>query len=132
MFTSGPVVITEEGLVIASIRTLRLFFMIAGVKILMAFTKTEDLVKALGRLLSPLEKLRLPVKDFFHTMGLTMRCFPVLKNMASETYREKMKKEDIGGFWDRAKMVSMFLIPMFIKSIQSPENFFDKKDINEK
>lgn len=126
LFSSGPIVITAEGLNIAAIRTMRLFLMIAGVKILMTFTKTEDIVKALGRLLSPLEKIGLPVKNFFYTMGLTMKCFPTLKNMASETYKEKMKTENINGFWDRAKVVSMFLLPMFIKSIQSPEAFFEK------
>lgn len=132
LFSSGPVVITAEGLNIALIRTMRVLFMIVGAKILIASTKTEDIVKALGRLLSPLEKLHLPVKDFFYTMGLTMRCFPTLKDMAYETYKEKTRTEDINGFWNKAKMVSMFLLPMFIKSIQSPETFFEKTETDEK
>ncbi|MEW6110214.1 MAG: energy-coupling factor transporter transmembrane component T [Nitrospirota bacterium] len=126
------VVITEDGLIIASVRTLRILFMIIGAKILMYGTGTEDIVHALGRLLGPLERLGIPVKDFFDTMGLTLKCFPALKEMAAETYMEKMKTEKTGGFWDRAKIVSMFLLPMFIKSIRSPEVFFDKKDVNEK
>jgi energy-coupling factor transport system permease protein len=131
MFSTGPIILTEEGFHIALLRTMRLFFMIAGVKILMGYTETDQIINALGRLMSPLERLGIPVKDFFHTMGLTMKCFPVLKDTAAATYREKMKTDEIRGFWNRARMVSLFLLPMFVKSIQSPESFFEKGNINE-
>jgi len=132
LFSTGAVVITEEGLLIAEIRTIRVLFMIAGAKILIAYTKTDDMVRALGRLLSPFERLGLPVKDFFYTMGLTLKCFPILKDRASETYKENMKSGNIKGLLNRAKMISTFLMPMFVKSIQSPEVFFDKTEINGK
>lgn len=131
LFSVGPFIITREGLNIAATRSLRLILMIAGVKILLASTRTEDIVSALGRLLSPLEKLGLPMKDFFYTMGLTIKCFPVLKNTASDAYRERMKKKHIKGFRDRIRFISMFLLPMFIKSMQSPESFFEKKETDE-
>lgn len=132
LFSSGPLVITYEGLNIAVIRTIRILLMIAGAKILIASTKTDDMVRALGRLLSPFEKLGLPVKDFFHTMGLTLKCFPILKEKASETYKESKRSGDIRGFLNRARMISMFLMPMFVRSIQSPEVFFEKSETNEK
>jgi energy-coupling factor transporter transmembrane protein EcfT len=80
--------------------------------------------------MSPLERLGLPVKDFFHTMGLTLQCFPVLKNMAAQTYREETRNADIRGFWDKAKVVSSFLLPLFVRSVQSPELFFDEAKDN--
>ncbi|UCE78627.1 MAG: hypothetical protein JSV13_08960 [Nitrospiraceae bacterium] len=132
LFTAGPFMITDEGLNIAMVRTVRLFLMIAGVKLMMARMKTEDIIHAVGRLLSPLEKLGLPIRDFFETMGLTIKCFPVLKKMASETYRKKMQAETVHGFWNKTKLVSLFLLPMFIKSIQSPETFFRESDTREK
>jgi energy-coupling factor transport system permease protein len=125
LFSAGPVFISYEGFGISIIRTMRLLFMIAGAKILFGYTKTDDIVNALRRLLGPLEIFRLPVKDFFHTMGLTMKCLPVLKNMATETYAEKTKNGDIKGFFNKARTVSGFLFPMVIKSIQSPEVFFE-------
>jgi energy-coupling factor transport system permease protein len=131
-FASGPVVITEEGIGIASLRTMRVLLMIAGAKVLMASAKNEEIINGLGRLLSPLQKLGVPVKDFFHTMGLTMKCFPVLKDMAAETYKNNVKTLAVNGFWERAKVVSGFLMPMVVKSIQSPEVFFERPERNEK
>jgi energy-coupling factor transport system permease protein len=132
VWTYGPFLLTEEGMHIAAVRTLRLLFMIAGAKILIGFTSSEELVRALGRLLSPLERIGLPVKEFIHTMGLTMKCFPALKEMAVKTYKERRDTEDIKGFWGRVKAVSLFLLPMFVKSMQSPETFFDGADVHEK
>jgi hypothetical protein len=65
-------------------------------------------------------------------MGLTMKCFPVLKDMAAETYKSNVKTVTVNGFWERAKVVSGFLMPMFVKSIQSPEVFFERSERNEK
>jgi energy-coupling factor transport system permease protein len=132
LFSVGAVVITAEGLEIAAIRTMRLFLMITGAKILIASTNTKDIVRTLGKFLRPLERIGVPAKDFSETMGLTLKCFPLIKNMASETYKEKMKAEDIRGFRNKAKTASMFLLDMFVKSIQSPEIIFEKADINEK
>lgn len=131
LISTGALVITEEGVNIAALKTLKVLFMIGGAKILMSAEKTEDIVAGLGRLLSPFEKTGIPIKDFFHTMGLTMKCFPVLKNMASEAYRENINTSKINGFWDKAGMISKFLLPMFIKSVRSPEIFFRKDEINE-
>jgi energy-coupling factor transport system permease protein len=126
LFSTGFLVITDEGIHTASIKSLRVLFMIAGAKIMMALSKPDDIIRGLGRLLYPLENIGIPVKDFFHTMGLTVKCFPVLKNMAVEAYRENVKTADLKGFWDRARMVSLFLLPLFVKSIQYPEVFFEK------
>ncbi|MBI5187671.1 MAG: energy-coupling factor transporter transmembrane protein EcfT [Nitrospirae bacterium] len=130
LYSTGPFVITEEGFNIASIRTMRVFFMIAGAKILTATTQIELLVGAFGKILIPLERLGIPVVEFFSTMGLTMKALPRLKDQIADTYRERMKEGNIKGFWGRARVISMFLMPLFVKSIQSPESFFDNKENN--
>jgi energy-coupling factor transport system permease protein len=132
VFSTGPVIITEEGLNIAAIRALRVLYMIAGAKILIATSKTEEIIHGLWRLLGPFERLGLPVKDYFHTMGLTMKCFPILKNLLYENYREQITSANIKGIWNRAKVVSMFLLPMFVESIQNPEKFFIEPEPGEK
>ena len=132
LFSSGPVVLTDEGLNIAAIRTLRILFMVFGAKILISTSKTEEIIHGLWRLLSPFEKTGLPVKDFFYMMGLTLKCFPVLKNMLYESYREHIISANIKGIWNRAKAVSMFLLPMFVESMQSPEKFFIESETGEK
>lgn len=132
VFSTGSVIITEEGLNIAAVRTLRVLYMIAGAKILMATSKTEEIIHGLRRLLSPFERLGLPVEDYFHTMGLTLKCFPILKNLLYENYREQITSANINGIWNRAKVVSMFLLPMFVESIQNPEKFFIEPEPGEK
>ena len=132
VFSAGSVMITEEGLNIAAIRTLRVLYMIAGAKILIASSKTEEIIHGLWRLLGPFERLGLPIKDYFHTMGLTLKCFPVLKNMLHENYRKQITSANINGIWNRAKAVSMFLLPMFVESIQYPEKFFIEQEPDEK
>jgi energy-coupling factor transport system permease protein len=126
LVTSGPLVITDEGVSVASLRTVRVLFMIIGAKILMASARPEDIIRALGRLMSPLERFGLPIADFFHTMGLTVKCFPALKEMATETYRENIKTAETKGFRGRVRVIASFLLPMFVKSVQSPEIFFEK------
>lgn len=126
LYIAGPVIITEDGLHISLIRTMRVFFMIAGAKILVSTTQIELLISAFGKLLKPLERIGIPVVEFFSTMGLTMKSLPKLKEQLAEMYRERIKEDNIRGFWARARVVSMLLLPLFVKSIQSPEKFFDK------
>lgn len=130
LYSYSLIVITQEGLSIAAVRTARLLLMIAGVKILMGFSKTEDIIQALGRLLSPFERLGLPVRDFFHTVGLTLQCFPALTSAAYQTYRERISTDGVQGFREKARMVSVFLFPLFSRSMQSPEEFFRKSGDN--
>jgi energy-coupling factor transport system permease protein len=124
IFNAGPVVLTDEGLSMASIRTMRLFFMITGAKLLTATTKIELLIAACGNILKPLEFLRVPVREFFSIMALTVKSLPELKNEIISTYREQINDAGITGFWNRAKQISLFLMPLFVKTIQSPERFF--------
>lgn len=124
VYKTGPFVITEEGFNIAAVRTMRVFFMIAGAKILTATMGIEGLVNAFAKILKPLERLGMPVSEFFSTMELTMKSLPLLKKQINGSYRDNIKDRRITGFWKRAKAISMFLIPLFLKTIQSPETFF--------
>ena len=132
LFSTGFLVITEEGLNIAVIRTLRVLFMIWGAKILIATSKTEEIIHGLRTLLLPFEKIGLPISDFFSMMGLTLKCFPILKDMLYENYRKSITSANITGLWNKAKAVSMFLLPMFVESIQFPDKFFNEENAGEK
>jgi energy-coupling factor transport system permease protein len=110
---------------------MRVFIMIAGAKILTATTQIELLAGAFGKILKPLERLGIPVVEFFSTMGLTMKSLPRLKDQIAETYKEKVNERNIKGFWGRVRVISMFLMPLFVKSMQSPEIFFKENSRNE-
>jgi len=132
LYIMGPFVITKEGLGEASARTVRLFFMIAGAKILTGTTSIESLMEALKRLMNPFSRLGIPVNEFISTMGLTVQSLPGLKEQILNMYRERVQKENIRGFLNRAKAISTFLMPLFVKSMESPEKFFEKFEKKEK
>ncbi len=114
----------------ALLRTLRIFFMVAGAKLLTATTPIEMLVEALGKTLAPLEKTGLPVKDFILMMGLTLKCFPKLKDYLAENYRNHKDRGKNDGFLKKAMIISSFMVPMFMQSMQSPEIFFEEEGRN--
>lgn len=128
LLTVGNLSVTDGGIDIAVVRTLRVLLMICGARILMAMVKTEELICALGRIFSPLEKLNVPVRDFMHITGLTLQCFPALKGMVMDEYREQIGSSSGNGFLGKAKMISRFLMPVFVRSIQHPELFFEEND----
>ncbi len=116
--------ITEEGITIASIRTLRIFMMIAGAKFLVVNSKIEDLIKALGTFFKPLQFIKIPVNDFIDIMVLSVKTFPVLKKMIRDKYKEDIKDNKVTGLKGKAMIVTSMLIPFFISTIHSPEKIF--------
>jgi energy-coupling factor transport system permease protein len=126
IYSIGPLLITEEGLESASVRTLRVLFMIVGAKILTATTDVELLVNAIANILRPLERFGIPVSEFFSAMCLAIKSLPRIKDQMAAIYRERVKGGKITGFWNRARAVSVFLMPLIVRSIQSPEKFLDK------
>jgi energy-coupling factor transport system permease protein len=132
IYTAGPFVFTKEGFDTASMRTMRIFFMIAGAKILTATTGMESLLHALGKILKPLNYLGVPVNEFLSTMLLTTKSLPKLKEQIVNNYREKMHNGNIRGFWNRVKIISAFLLPLFVKSIRSPKNVFESNAQDER
>jgi energy-coupling factor transporter transmembrane protein EcfT len=131
-FGIGSFFVTDEGLTIASFRTLRLLLMIAGLKVLMSGTPTEALIASLGRIFGPLEKTGLPVKDFVHVLGLTLTCFPLLKDRAMELYRSQASSIKGLGLRQRIAFIAGFMLPLFVESIRNPETFFEGElnDVN--
>jgi energy-coupling factor transport system permease protein len=116
--------VTDEGLVLAGIRTLRVFSMIFAAKLLTSVLSVDEMIRSLGSMLRPLERLGLPVKDFVSVLGLTMKFFPALMAGLLKEYAEHMKNVEIRGFRRRVRHMVSFLMPVFVRSIRSPESFF--------
>lgn len=101
--------------------------MIAGAKILTATTAPDSLASALGTFLRPLRRLKIPVDDLLQIMALTLKSLPRLKDEIVEIYREKISHENAKGFSNRIKIISTQLMPIFVKSMQIPERYFNEK-----
>jgi len=132
----GSVTITEDGLRIASLRTLRVFDMVYAAKILTIITPLEAMIASLKRVFRPLQRVGLPVHEFFSIMALTLQCFPVLKEKLYERYNEKTaqqpgtstggtgKKSFASNFRIAVALLASFMIPLFVESMAEPEKFF--------
>ncbi len=128
IYDLGFLAVTDEGLLLSGVRTLRVFTMVFGAKILTHLIPIDELIHAMNRLLSPMERTGLLVNDFFHIMGLTLKAFPVLTAHLTGIYKEVMKKKDSVGFIERIRHMAVFLMPVFVQSIISPEKFFIEVD----
>ncbi len=133
---AGPVNITEDGLRIATLRALRVFDMVYAAKILTHITPLEAMIGSMKRVLRPLERVGLPVHEFFSIMALTLQCFPVLKQKLIDRYSEKTKQQSgtstggtgkksyISSFRMAVALLASFMIPLFVESMAEPEKFF--------
>lgn len=128
VFSHGFLSVTDEGVQLAGIRTLRVFSMIFGAKLLTTVLSVDQLILSLESILRPLEKIGVPVKDFFSVMGLTLKAFPALMTYLLRTYREETKGNRVQGFRKRIGHMAAFLMPVFVQSIRSPEIFFVSQD----
>ena len=124
LYDSDLLSVTDEGLLLAGVRTLRVFSMIFAAKILTGILSMDEMIHSLETILKPLETIGLPVKDFFCVMGLTLKAFPLLMNHLLKTYREEIRDQDIHGFRRRMRHMVSFLLPVFVESVRSPEAFF--------
>lgn len=127
LYHSGMLILTEEGFTIAAVRTLRVFLMIMGAKIVIGTTSVESLVAAMGRMFRPLERFGLPVGEFFTTMGLVMKSLPKLTKEIAGVYREKMQEENVSGFWNRIRTAAQVFSALFVRGLESPEKFLNDK-----
>lgn len=128
LYGIGPLSVTDEGIHLAGVRTLRVFSMIGAAKILTGTLSVDELVRSLEEILKPLERIGIPVKDFFSIMGLTMQSFPALMTYLLKEYRQHMNDREVRGIRQRMGLVASFLMPVFVRSIQSPESFFVSPD----
>lgn len=124
LFSAGPAIITTDGLHYAAVRSFRFILMIGGVKVLMTWTSSGAVVSAMYRLLRPLERTGMPVGEFFHIMGLTMRCFPILQDRISAQYNKTAAQGTRKSLIERVRFAAAFLLPFFVESIRSPDSFF--------
>lgn len=121
---NGILAITDEGLFMAGLRTLRVFSMICSAKILTVILPLNEMVLAMNRILSPLENIGLPVRDFFYIMGLTVKALPVLSSHLAGAYMEDLKNKGVSGFRGRLRHLVSFIMPVFTESLRTPESFF--------
>jgi len=121
VFSAGPLLITEEGVSRAWVRTARFLCMVAGARLLTTYLSVESLVRMIGLVLKPLQRFGIPVRDFILQMEMTVQVLPILRDRFLRLYGERRHQEDLAGFGSRARLAAELLAPLFVQSVRSPE-----------
>ena len=116
--------ITQGGIQTSVFMVIRIIFLIAGTSLLTYTTSPIQLTDAIERLLSPLEKLHVPVHELAMMMTIALRFIPTLieetdKIMAAQ----KARGADLesGSLMQRAKALIPILIPLFVSAFRRAE-----------
>lgn len=119
------VTIHKEGLIRAFFMTLRVILLIIGTSLLLTYTTSPiSLTDGLESLLSPLEKVHIPVHIFSMMMTIALRFIPTLVEETEKIMNaQKSRGADFtsGNLIRRAKSLIPLLIPLFASAFKRAE-----------
>ncbi|MFO7612076.1 MAG: energy-coupling factor transporter transmembrane component T [Clostridia bacterium] len=117
--------ITEEGLLLAAIVSLRVFMLIASASI-MTYTSTPImLTDGIEKLLGFLKKIKVPVHEMAMMMTIALRFIPTLIDETDKIMKAQAARgADIGtgNVFERAKSFIPILIPLFVSSFRRADD----------
>ena len=120
------ITISYEGILKAICISLRIVVLVASISVLLSYTTSPiALADAIEHLLSPLNRIKVPVHDFAMMITIAMRFIPILieetdKIMSAQSARGADFKN--GGLIRRAKALIPVFIPLFISSVRHADN----------
>ncbi len=116
--------ITREGLETSVFMIIRIIALICGSSLLTYTTSPITLTDAIERLLSPLNKIKLPVHELAMMMTIALRFIPTLIEETDKIMSaQKARGADMesGGLVQRAKALTPILIPLFVSAFRRAE-----------
>lgn len=116
--------VTAEGIAAGVLFTVRISVLISLSFILMAVTTPQDLTDALGRLLAPLERLRIPISEVALMLSITLRFLPILMQEAFKIQRAQIARgADLEGSWiGRIKKSLPMILPLFSGALKKADD----------
>ncbi|HPJ22479.1 MAG TPA: energy-coupling factor transporter transmembrane component T [Clostridia bacterium] len=117
----GPVRITEEGLILAAVVSMRVFLLIASASIMTYTTTPITLTDGIEKLMNPLKKVKFPVHEMAMMMTIALRFIPTLIDETDKIMKAQAARgADIGSgnLLQRAKSFIPVLIPLFVSSFR--------------
>ncbi|MBF0472548.1 MAG: hypothetical protein HQK91_01200 [Nitrospirae bacterium] len=122
--------ISESGLSDALVKTLQIFSMIVGAKLLIINTGIPDLIAGLGRICSPLKIIKIPVDEFIELMYLTVTALNGITGEIIEKARIRSKQNNMSQLSEKLRFIVEIVLPLLIVTIKSPEKLFIQKEQN--
>ena len=115
----GVLRVTEQGLWMALLMTVRIVCLIAGTSLLTYTTSPITLTDGIERLFSPLKKIKAPVHEIAMMMTIALRFIPTLIEETNKIMSaQKARGADLesGGLMQRIRALVPILIPLFVSA----------------
>ena len=121
IFTWHRLVITKEGVRVASLMAIRLVFLIIGGTVMTLTTTPNQLTDGMEALMRPLKKIRFPVHEVAMMMSIALRFIPILMEETDKIMKAQMARGadfESGGIVRRAKALVPLLVPLFVSAFR--------------
>lgn len=121
IFTFWILQITDEGLRIAALMSIRLIYLILGSS-LMTFTTTPNaLTDGIEKLLWPFQRIKLPVHEIAMMMSIALRFIPILLEETDKIMKAQLARGadlESGNIIQKAKAMIPILVPLFVSAFR--------------
>lgn len=124
LLSLGFIKITSEGIHTMLFMAIRIIFLICGTSLLTYTTSPITLTDAIERILSPLQKIKIPAHEIAMMMTIALRFIPTLIEETDKIMSaQKARGADLesGSFLQRAKALIPILIPLFVSAFRRAE-----------
>ena len=113
--------ITQEGLRLAVLLSIRLGFLIIGSSVMTLTTTPNQLTDGLEKMLRPLNKIKVPVHEIAMMMSIALRFIPILMEETDKIMKAQIARGadfESGNLIKKAKAMVPLLVPLFISAFR--------------
>jgi len=121
IFVLGPATVTQEGLSMGFLMSLRLIFLIVISSLLTFTTSPVALTDGIERLLKPFKRIGLPAHELAMMMTIALRFIPTLLEETDRIMKAQMARGadfTSGNIMRRARNMIPLLVPLFISAFR--------------
>lgn len=114
-------IITKEGLQLATFMAIRLVMLIIGSSVMTLTTTPNNLTDGMEKLLGPLKIVRVPVHEVAMMMSIALRFIPILLEETDKIMKAQTARGadfESGNLIKKAKALVPLLVPLFISAFR--------------
>ena len=113
--------VTQEGVRLAVLLSIRLGFLIIGSSVMTLTTTPNQLTDGLEKRLKPLNKVKVPVHEIAMMMSIALRFIPILMEETDKIMKAQLARcadFESGNLVKKAKSLVPLLVPLFISAFR--------------
>lgn len=117
--------ISREALLNSTVTMIRVFFLYYLVSMLMFTTSLVDLTDGLEALLSPLQKIGIPVNPFIMVLVIALKFVPIFVTEIERLFKAQTARGvnfNQGNIFQRVRKIAPLLIPLFVSGFKRAQS----------